>query len=613
MRLFNRLFALVAVVASVFGPVVTSSLFAQEKIKIKKPDDLPRHTYKVTGKVIDLVKSDEEFAKFADLVHKDIEADLAKFEIEDKTTLKRLHGLLLLLDDLERHDEEALKRLKLLRDLEDRQAMKLTMWLDLEAKIAARRETKNAQDRSVIGPVFRRHLEAKLAPLPYDIVQDNIKVMKTALELYNENQVNRFIQSLEAPVAAAIAKNGEISADLAAQVVAARFLSRKRPRLDEEAIGVYQAYLDRHQKPKPDICGPRAVALDKEGKYTPVLIAIWDSGVDLELFKDRFVGGIAYDLDSQRTTGFLYPLGDAKPRLSELLAYLKGREDLFMAGLATPEAREFTKKRASLNVAEMKAFMEDVELCSKYIHGTHVAGIAVDGNPFARLVIARHNFSFRTNYPRPLSIERAMAKAREWQETVDYFKEQHVRVVNMSWGYSLKEVEGNLEANQIGKDATERAALARKILDALKPALFETMKTAPDILFVCAAGNEQKDVVFHEYIPQCFELPNLLVVGAVDQSGEPTSWTNFGKTVQVYANGLQVESYVPGGKRWKASGTSQASPNVANLAGKILATKPELKPNEVIALIKKGVTPVPGAKKEIPLIDPKRTLSLLKN
>jgi hypothetical protein len=38
-----------------------------------------------------------------------------------------------------------------------------------------------------------------------------------------------------------------------------------------------------------------------------------------------------------------------------------------------------------------------------------------------------------------------------------------------------------------------------------------------------------------------------------------------------------------------------------------------LKPAEVIALIKKGVTPAPGAKKEIPLIDPKRTLSLLKN
>src|SRR5262249_41836390 len=149
------------------------------------------------------------------------------------------------------------------------------------------------------------------------------------------------------------------------------------------------------------------------------------------------------------------PLGDAKSRLPELLRYLKGREDLSMAGLATPQAREITKKKASLNAAEIRAVTEDVELCSKYFHCTHLAGIALDGNPFARLVIARHNFSFRSNYPRPLSIERAKAKAREWQETVDYFKEQHVRVVNLSWSYSLKEVADNLEANQATKDVTE--------------------------------------------------------------------------------------------------------------------------------------------------------------
>jgi hypothetical protein len=54
--------------------------------------------------------------------------------------------LLLGLDVLRGHDEEALKHLKLLRDLEDRPAVKLTMGLVLEAEIAARRETKNSQD-----------------------------------------------------------------------------------------------------------------------------------------------------------------------------------------------------------------------------------------------------------------------------------------------------------------------------------------------------------------------------------------------------------------------------------------------------------------------------------
>jgi subtilisin family serine protease len=606
MRLFNRSATLVPLIAGVLGLAASPSLFAQEKIKIKKLDDLPRHTYKVTNKVIDLVKSDEAFAKLADLVRKDVEADLAKFEIEDKTTLKRLHGLLMMLDLQGGHDEEALRRLKLFRDLEDNRALKLTAGLPLEAEIAARRETKNAQDLSIIGPVFRRHLEAKLATLPYDVVGDTIRQTKMELELHNENQ---FTQPLEEQVGAVVAKEGEISADLAGQILWVGFQLRRKPRFDEEIISVYQAYLDQHKKAKPDICGQRAVALAKESKYTPVLTAIWDSGVDVDLFKDQFVGGIAYDLDNRRTTGFLYPLGDAKSRLPELFRYLKGRED-FLTGLATPEAREFRKKRASLNTAEMTAFTEDLELVGKYCHGTHIAGIALDGNPFARLVIARYTWDYHF-IPRPLSIERAKAKAREWRETIDYFKEQRVRVVNMSWSYSLKEFQDNLGANRIGKDATERAALARKILDILKPALFEAIKTAPDILFIGSAGNENKDVVLHEFIPPSFDLQNLLVVGEVDQAGEPTSMTNFGNTVQVYAHGSEVESDVPGGQRLKMSGTSMAAPNVANLAGKILAIKPDLKPANVIALIKKGVTPAPGAKKEIPLIDPKRILSLL--
>jgi hypothetical protein len=612
MRLCNRSVARVLLVAGFVGLIPTPSLVGQEKTKITKPQDLPGHTYKVTGRVMDLVRSDEAFAKLADQVRTDTEADLARFDIADKTTLKRLHFLLLMLDVLGGHDDGAVKRIKLLRDLSDKPDGMLVMGLALEAELTSRRETKNSQDLSVIGPVFRRHLEANLAPQPYDAVQDHIRQAKMALEFRNENQFNQFTLSLEKRVSTAVAQRGEIGADLAAQIVAARFQSRKGPRLDEEAIGVYQAYLDRHQKPKPDVCGPRAVALAKEGKYIPVRMAVWDSGVDVDLFKDQFVGGIAYDLDNRRTTGFLYPLGDARSRLPELFRYLQGRDDFFMAGLATAAASEFRKKRAGLNAAEMRAFTEDVELCSKYSHGTHVAGIALDGNPFARLVVARYTWDYHL-IPRPLSVERAKAKAHEWQETVDYFKEQHVRVVNMSWGYSLKEFEDNLEANRIGKDVAERAALARKILDVLRPALFEAIKTAPDILFVCGAGNESKDVVVHEFIPPAFELPNLLVVGAVDQSGQPTSWTNLGKTVQVYANGSQVESSVPGGQRMKFSGTSMAAPNVANLAGKILALKPDLKPADVIALIEKGVTPVPGAKKEIPLIDPKRTLGMLKN
>jgi len=45
---------------------------------------------------------------------------------------------------------------------------------------------------------------------------------------------------------------------------------------------------------------------------------------------------------------------------------------------------------------------------------------------------------------------------------------------------------------------------------------------------------------------------------------------------------------VPGGQTMKMSGTSMASPNVCNLAAKLLAMDPSLKPAQVMQIIEKG-------------------------
>ena len=92
-------------------------------------------------------------------------------------------------------------------------------------------------------------------------------------------------------------------------------------------------------------------------------------------------------------------------------------------------------------------------------------------------------------------------------------------------------------------------------------------------------------------------LPNLLTVGAVDKAGDEASFTSYGPTVVVHANGYQVESVIPGGEKLAESGTSMASPQVANLAAKMLAVNPKLTPAEVIAIIRDTAdkTPTAGA------------------
>jgi subtilisin family serine protease len=104
-------------------------------------------------------------------------------------------------------------------------------------------------------------------------------------------------------------------------------------------------------------------------------------------------------------------------------------------------------------------------------------------------------------------------------------------------------------------------------------------------------------------------LPNLIAVGAVNQAGDETSFTSYGKTVVVDADGYNVESYVPGGTRLQLSGTSMASPNVVNLAAKLFAFDPSLTPTQVVDLIKRGATASEDGRRH--LIDEKRSVALM--
>lgn len=77
----------------------------------------------------------------------------------------------------------------------------------------------------------------------------------------------------------------------------------------------------------------------------------------------------------------------------------------------------------------------------------------------------------------------------------------------------------------------------------------------------------------------------------------------------LHANGYQVDSVVPGGRRLALSGTSMAAPQVANLAAKMLAVKPELTPVELIAIMRS--TAERSADVRRTLIHPAKALALV--
>ena len=75
----------------------------------------------------------------------------------------------------------------------------------------------------------------------------------------------------------------------------------------------------------------------------------------------------------------------------------------------------------------------------------------------------------------------------------------------------------------------------------------------------------------------------------------------------MHANGYQVDSVIPGGDKLAESGTSMASPQVVNLAAKILAVNPKLTPAQVIAIIRDTAEKTADGRRT--LINPKKALA----
>jgi hypothetical protein len=579
--------------------------------------DLPAFTYPIDLAPSLLVQADDAtFNAFAAQVRTNVESVLAGYDIQDHATLRALLQQELQLETLSgTEDAAAVATAQRIRALEDKPDTKLISGLLTEALATAR-----ARSGASSGPAYLAALgqayAAKLAPLPWPVVGALLEQIKTTYEVFTPAMV---IGQLTGSIDPAALKSHAVGDDAAAHILTDRYFLKIVIPEGPTIAAVIGALVAQHTVHKPDIWAARDVTLHAGDRLTPVRIAVWDSGSDVSMFAHQLytdphpqgfdAHGLAFDLYGFKTHGALYPLSpQERAEYPPMLNFLAGWTDM-QQSVDSPGATAARAKMTALKPAEVPAFFQLVDFLTDYVHGTHVTGIALRGNPAARLVVARITFDYRW-IPTAPTVENTRRDARNQQTYVDYFKAHGVRVVNMSWGGTPAGFELALERNNLGTDAADRKAIAAKLFAIDRAGLYDAIKSAPNILFVCAAGNSDSNSTFDESMPASFDLPNLLVVGAVDQAGDETSFTSYGKTVVVDADGYQIESTAPGGRRMTMSGTSQATPAVTNLAAKLLALDPALTPVQTIALIRAGATASSDGRRHD--IDPKRSVELLR-
>ena len=591
--------ALAVALATLIAAPALAQYQPAQKQRVEKAADLPRFSYRIDGKVEDLLRDDAKFKAFAQKLRADIDSVLVRYDIPDKAIERGYHATLAQLAYLEGRYDDAMLRIDRMRALEEKPADKLLSGLTLGAMITAERNVGARSGdayRQEVGRIVREALDA----MPYLVVQNEVREMKAGAEIVGEPLILGGIRERLQPI---VDKTGALSSEFAPSIVSSRYRLATTIPLKPVLVETYTAYLAANKVDKQDIWAARDVALPASDRYTPVNIAVWDSGVDTALFGDQVIRErgrpvvIGFDrFEKPAHTELMTIPAELRGRLPQMKSMLKGFSDL-QSNVDSPEASEVKTMLSTLPPEKYKAAIEEIGLAGTYIHGTHVAGIALAGNPHARLATARIEFDWHLS-PDPCP-SRALTEqsAKNTKAYVDFFRKHKVRVVNMSWGGSVAGYEESLEQCGIGKTPEERKKIARTYFDIYQRALSRAIRSAPEILFVAASGNENSDSTFAESIPAAIDAPNLLAVGAVDRAGDEASFTSYGKTVIAHANGYQVDSVIPGGDKLAESGTSMAAPQATNLAAKMLAVNPRLTPVEIIAIIRDTVEKTPDGRR----------------
>lgn len=201
------------------------------------------------------------------------------------------------------------------------------------------------------------------------------------------------------------------------------------------------------------------------------------------------------------------------------------------------------------NFVDDNNIVHNVDNLSDEMHATNLAGIigAVKDNakgvagaaPYVKIL--------------PLKVfTNGTAYTSDIIDAIKYAEEKGVKIVNCSWGMS-------------GDNLALKEAMAQS-----------------NMLFICAAGNSANDIDQTSIAPASFDLPNIITVGAINDSGNLTSFSNYGfNNVDVAAPGEDIVTTGTGNIYVVSSGTSMAAAFVSAEAALLLSQNKDISITEI--------------------------------
>ena len=299
--------------------------------------------------------------------------------------------------------------------------------------------------------------------------------------------------------------------------------------------------------------------------------------------------------------------------------------DYSYAWSETPDVRKFfdvqlksflgtlTKEDRDWAIAKVKEekFIKDITVFGNWMHGTHVSGIAAKFSDEAKIigikliptevklpgqksdsieistgakkeVINVNDKSLKDTLIKAALGALATQQSATFADIGVYLKGAKADVVNGSFGTSYDAISGvisKLYKTIFKKDPTPEDL--KLYTDHFFVVALEKSKVflsaSPKTLFVFAAGNDGSNNDLKPTTPTNVVGENKISVAATLGDQALASFSNYGeKNVEVAAPGVGIVSSTPKNGHLAVSGTSQAAPYVAGVAGAIKDINPNL-------------------------------------